>query len=140
MLFEQLSHEVCVSVVTPKVQGAWNLHGCLPKSGLDFFVLHSSVAGVIGSRGQAMYVRTSTFLGAFLHWRRAQDLLATVIYLGAVSEVGYIVESTERQEIIAVTYVEKGMSEKEFLIHLKAAINWQLSRFSDHECATSLKL
>ena len=71
MLFEQLSHDVCVSVATPKIQGAWNLHGCLPKSGLDFFILHSSVAGVIGSRGQAMYARTSTFLGAFARWRRA---------------------------------------------------------------------
>ena len=140
MLFEQLSHDVCVSVVTPKIQGAWNLHGCFPKSGLDFFVLHSSVAGVIGSRGQAMYARTSTFLGAFAHWKRAQDLSATVIHLRAVSEVGYIAESTERQEIIAATYGEKGMSEKEFLAYLKVAIDGQLSKFSDHECVTSLKL
>lgn len=32
------------------------------------------------------------------------------------------------------------MSEKEFLANFKAAIDWQQSKLSDHECVTSLKL
>lgn len=36
------------TTVGPKVHGTWNLHDMLPKD-LDFFVMLSSLAGVMGS-------------------------------------------------------------------------------------------
>lgn len=138
-MFEQNSLDDYVSIVTPKVKGAWNLHECLPKTGMDFFVILSSAAGVIGSRGQAVYAGTSTFLGAFTHWRRAQGQPAAVIHLGAVSQVGYAAETSERREEIAASFGDKGLSEKEFLAFVKAAIEGEFSN-SECECTTSLKL
>lgn len=35
----------------PKVRGTWNLHSLRP-NGLDFFILFSSIVGIIGGPGQ----------------------------------------------------------------------------------------
>lgn len=40
--------------VGPKVHGTWNLHELLPRD-MDFFVMLSSLAGVMGHRGQGNY-------------------------------------------------------------------------------------
>jgi hypothetical protein len=51
MLFENMSLEDFTAVARSKVEGAWNLHNALINSPLDFFIVLSSVAGIIGNRG-----------------------------------------------------------------------------------------
>ena len=92
MSFEKIGIEEYRVIVRPKVQGAWNLHNALPKGEVDFFVMLSSAAGILGKRGQAVYAGTSIFLGSFAGWRQAQGLPASMIHLGAVGEVGYVAE------------------------------------------------
>ncbi len=46
-------------VMAPKVKGAWNLHRETAALDLDFFVLFSSVAAIIGNLGQANYARAN---------------------------------------------------------------------------------
>ena len=121
--------------MAPKVRGAWNLHNALPKNDLDFFVLLSSAAGIVGTRGQAVYAGTSTFLGAFARWRQAQNLPANALYLGAVAEVGYVAERVERQKAIISTYSDKGLTEREFLAFLRAALD---NQHTNPEIYTSL--
>ena len=127
MLFEQIGIEEYKAIVGPKVQGAWNLHNALPEAALDFFVMLSSAAGLFGTRGQAVYAGTSTFLGAFAGWRQAQGLPASAIHLSAIGDVGYVAENTDRQAAIGSTYGDKMLTEREFLALLRAAIENQRS-------------
>lgn len=135
-----MSFEDFTSVIAPKVNGAWNLHHCLSKTELDFFVMLSSSAGIVGSRGQAAYAGSSTVLGAFAHWRNAQGLPADTIHLGAVSEVGFISENQERKAQFAATYGDQLLTVKEFFGFVQAAIEGQVAKTANHECVTSLKL
>ncbi|KAL8734235.1 MAG: hypothetical protein Q9181_003294 [Wetmoreana brouardii] len=136
-LFEQINIDEYETIMRPKVQGAWNLHKSLQKINVDFFVMLASAAGILGTRGQAVYASTSTFLGAFARWRQAQNLPANTLYLGAVSEVGYVADNSDRQAAINTTYGDKGLTEREFLAFLRAAIDHQ---HSTPEIYTSLAL
>ena len=137
MLFERTSIKEYRAIMKPKVQGVWNLHNLLPKIELDFFVMLSSAAGILRTRGQGVYAGTSTFLGAFSGWRQAQSLPASTIHLGAVAEVGSVAERSDRQAEISNTYGDKGLTEREFLAFLRASIE---NQHSDPEIYTSLAL
>jgi NADPH:quinone reductase-like Zn-dependent oxidoreductase len=75
-------------VMAPKVDGAWALHSLTTDDPLDFFVLFSSGASVLGSPGQGNYVAANAFLDALAHHRRAQGQPAVAINWGAWGEVG----------------------------------------------------
>ena len=76
------------SVMVPKVTGALNLHRLTRNSTLDFFVLYSSAASLLGSPGQGNYVAANAFLDALAHYRKALGLPALSINWGAFSEIG----------------------------------------------------
>ena len=78
--------------IKPKVQGSWNLHTVLPNN-MDFFVMLSSVAGIMGNRGQANYAVGNTFQDALAAYRVSQGLKASSINLGSVSNVGWVAEN-----------------------------------------------
>ncbi|KAI3391175.1 hypothetical protein diail_7796 [Diaporthe ilicicola] len=78
--------------LSPKVQGAWNLHHASLNHGarLDFFTLLSSICGVIGQKGQANYSAANSFLDAFATYRNSLGLPACSVDLGVVEDVGYV--------------------------------------------------
>ncbi len=76
------------TVMAPKVRGAFNLHRSTREMPLDFFVLYSSVSGLMGSPGQSNYAAANTFLDALAHHRKAHGLPALCIDWGAFSDVG----------------------------------------------------
>lgn len=80
VLFENMTHEQWVTAVRPKVQGTWNLHELLPHK-LDFFVMLSSAAGIIGNISQSNYGAGNTFQDALAHYRRRLGLTAQVVNL-----------------------------------------------------------
>ncbi|KAK1148125.1 Type I Iterative Polyketide synthase (PKS) [Aspergillus melleus] len=88
----KMSYEEWKAALSPKVQGTWNLHHAFKHMPLDFFVLMGSVAGICGWSGQANYGAANTFLDAFAKYRRSQGLVASVIDLGLMEDIGYVSE------------------------------------------------
>ncbi|PKY05762.1 putative polyketide synthase [Aspergillus campestris IBT 28561] len=89
----QMTFNEWASVMPSKVQGAWNLHRAFKSTTLDFFVIIGSMAGIIGSAGQANYAAANTFLDSFVKYRQAQGLPASVIDLGLVGDIGFAAEN-----------------------------------------------
>ena len=77
-------------VMAPKVDGAWNLHRLTSAAALDFFVLFSSAAALLGSPGQAHYAAGNAFLDALAWYRRAEGKPALSINWGPWAEVGLV--------------------------------------------------
>jgi acyl transferase domain-containing protein/NADPH:quinone reductase-like Zn-dependent oxidoreductase/acyl carrier protein len=92
---ERLTEERMWKAMAPKIMGAWNLHTLTLDAPLDFFVLFSSLASIIGNPGQANYVAGNAFLDALAYYRRARGLPALTINWGVVGEVGHVAGSRE---------------------------------------------
>ncbi len=85
---QQQNWERFVRPLGPKMDGAWALHVLTQDQPLDFFVMYSSIASVLGSSGQGNHAAANAFMDALAVHRRAQGLPALSIGWGAWSEVG----------------------------------------------------
>nr|WGU20916.1 crs5 [Clonostachys rosea] len=93
--FENIPYEDWQQVWGPKVQGTWNLHNALEGQDLDFFLMFSSATGLGGMPGQSNYAAANTVLDAFVQARQSKGLAASVIDLGPVDYVGFMVQNPE---------------------------------------------
>jgi acyl transferase domain-containing protein len=75
-------------VLAPKIGGAWQLHTQTLKEHLEFFVLFSAGAALLGSRGQGNYAAGNAFLDGLAHYRRLQGLPAISINWGPWNKIG----------------------------------------------------
>lgn len=89
------------ATIRPKVFGAWNLHEALRERRLDFFIMYSSAAGVLGSPGQASYAAANAFLDALCQARMANGLVATSLQWGAFADVGLAAKTSGRGQRLA---------------------------------------
>ncbi len=97
-LGEMSQDERTLAVISPKLEGAWNLHKITKNhKELDLFILYSSSVSLIPARGLPEYVASNAFLDALSYYRRAQNLPALSISWGAWAEVG-TVSNTNRQK------------------------------------------
>ncbi len=84
----QLNRERWRGVRPPKIDGAWNLHRLTLADPLDYFVLFSSAASLIGSPGQGNYAAANAFLDQLASYRRQQGYPGLCISWGRWGEVG----------------------------------------------------
>lgn len=125
-LFDRMPYEDWSLNITPRVNGAWNLHNCLASTPLDFFVMLASGSGITGLGGQTAYAASNTFLDAFAAYRQSLGLPASTIDIGIVQSVGYVAENIEtRTEIKNAAH--DSLTEPEFLALVKAAIQHPMS-------------
>lgn len=87
-VIRQQTWESFTAVMAAKVSGSLHLHALTQHLPLDFFVLFSSTASLLGARGQSNHAAANAFLNTFAHWRQRQNLPALSIHWGPVSQVG----------------------------------------------------
>jgi len=81
LLLEQ-DRERLARMFSSTVEGAWNLHTSTLDMSLDFFLLWSSQAALVGLIGQAGYATATACLDALAHLRRVRGLTALSINWG----------------------------------------------------------
>jgi acyl transferase domain-containing protein/acyl carrier protein len=96
---QQQTWERFVRPLGPKVDGAWALHVLTQDQPLDFFVMYSSIASVLGSSGQGNHAAANAFMDVLAAHRRAQGLPGLSIGWGAWSEVGAAADRQVDQRI-----------------------------------------
>ena len=98
-MLRQLTWSDMFKVLGPKVLGAQHLHQLTMGLSLDFFVLYSSAASLIGSAGQASHVSANAYLDSLAHHRRCLGLPAQTINWGPWSEVGSAASEKTRSHL-----------------------------------------
>jgi polyketide synthase 7 len=73
-LLSSLTPDRVDAVLRAKVDGAWNLHQLTRDRDLSAFVVFSSMAGIVGTPGQANYAAANSFLDGLIASRRAHGL------------------------------------------------------------------
>jgi acyl transferase domain-containing protein/acyl carrier protein len=95
----QLTAAQFAAVLRPKLLGAWHLHELTQSQPLDFFVLFSSAASLLGSPGQANHVAANSFLDAIATQRQAQGFPGLSINWGAWSDIGAAASPQVQQQM-----------------------------------------
>ncbi|CAM5279196.1 polyketide synthase [Streptomyces spiroverticillatus] len=83
-------------VLAPKTAGAHHLQAATTDDPLDFFVLFSSAAALVGNAGQAAYAAANSYLDAFAEARRRRGLAALSVQWGPFTEVGLAASDDRR--------------------------------------------
>ncbi|MPY80191.1 MAG: amino acid adenylation domain-containing protein [Actinophytocola sp.] len=99
-LLGELDEQRFTRVLAPKIAGAWHLHRLTRADELDFFVLFSSLAAVIGTVMQGNYAAANAFLDGLASYRRALGLPGLAVNWGPIADVGYVSRHQEIQRFL----------------------------------------
>lgn len=117
-VFENIDHDAWSACLRPKIDGSWNLHEQLPRD-LDFFILFSSIAGIVGSQGQANYAAGNTFQDELAKYRLSRGEKAISLNLSMIADHGYALEHEEAARRFAKSRFVLEMTQPEVLAMLE---------------------
>ena len=126
-------------VMAPKVLGSWHLHQLTQDLDLDFFVMFSSAASLLGSPGQGNYGAANAFMDSLAHYRRFKGMAALTINWGPFAH-GMAVEANLNTLGLDLIEPESGLEVLGSLLQQQApaqigvlAVEWNklASRFSN---------
>lgn len=139
-VFENIDHDAWSACLRPKVDGSWNLHQQLPRD-LDFFILFSSIAGVVGSQGQTNYAAGNTFQDELAKYRLSRGEKAISLNLSMIADHGYALEHEEAARRFAKSRFVLEMTQPEVLALLEYYCDKRLQPDSTHsQVANGLEL
>jgi NADPH:quinone reductase-like Zn-dependent oxidoreductase/SAM-dependent methyltransferase len=123
-----MSEESFRHVYPPKGRGAWNLHLRTlaedVQKNLDFFVLASSVSGILGNLEQANYAPPCTYLDMLAMHRQQKGLRCMAVQMGLLRGAGLV----ERSRNISRIAKLRGF----FTLHISEMVQ-QLERFIQNQ-------
>jgi len=139
-VIRDMSFEQMTDVLKPRVQGTLNLDRIL-NGDLEFFILLSSMTGVIGNMGQANYTTANAFMSSLAANRRKRGLAASVVNVGVIVGAGYVTREVSNMD---ETRLDRGgmmrMSETDFHQMIAEAIETgRPGSHHDPEVSTGLR-
>ncbi|GKZ24594.1 putative Hybrid PKS-NRPS biosynthetic cluster [Aspergillus brasiliensis] len=88
--FVNMEYEDFTRVLEPKVKGSRNLDELFSDNELDFFIMLSSTASLIGNAGQSNYSAANMYMKALAEQRRQRGLAGSCIDIGMILGVGVV--------------------------------------------------
>ncbi|KAI1483084.1 ketoacyl-synt-domain-containing protein [Daldinia eschscholtzii] len=98
-MFDNMTFDRWRKTVDSKFKSCRNLHELLKDQELDFFVITSSIAALLGSTGQSNYSAANSYLDSLARHRRVRGLPAVSLDLPAIDGFGYIHEHSLEQSV-----------------------------------------
>ncbi|MCJ1390655.1 polyketide synthase [Xylographa bjoerkii] len=97
VMYENMTIDDWNVAVNPKVNGSWNLHDLLP-CGMDFFIMTSSVTGILGQATQINYAAGNTYQDSLAGYRVVLGEKAISLDLGALLTGGLLSQNPDLLE------------------------------------------
>lgn len=114
-VFSNMTHAQWELTIRSKINTTWNLHRHLGQ-GLDFFVMLSSLIGVLGGMGQANYAAGCAYQDALARQRVREGKIGSVsIDVGWMRSIGIVAERAEYQRNLKTAEDMHKLSEDELL-------------------------
>jgi hypothetical protein len=109
----------------PKLHGSWNLHQHFSQArDLDFYIMLSSLIGIVGFASQSNYSAGGAFQDALAQHRVRNGLPGVSIDLGIVKSVGYLAGSEAEKTIESLQrHGFTALSESDILAAIGSAIS-----------------
>ncbi|KAI0376194.1 hypothetical protein F5Y04DRAFT_286173 [Hypomontagnella monticulosa] len=112
-LFSGMTLDMMQKVLRPKIDGTNNLDEIFYDDRLDFFILFSSLACVVGNSGQANYAAATAYLASMAKKRRKRGVAGSTFHIGRVVGAGYVeragqavVEQLDKYGYMAISEAE----------------------------------
>lgn len=100
-LFANMDLDDWLAATKPKIDGSRHLDELFGfDQSLEFFVMLSSLASVIGNSGQASYNAGNTYCSGLAEHRRKRGLVASVLDIGQIVGIGYVARN--RKAVISL--------------------------------------
>ena len=94
------AEEVFKKVLAPKVKGTWILDKLTEKDDVDFFIMFSSIASVLGVTGQGDYTAANSYMDSFAAYRNKSGKKGMTINWPGWKETGMAAEHGFNEETV----------------------------------------